>query len=65
MDLDNRLFRGTDTLSGELSKWKGTSLIPPKRRQAVFRGGAFLFLQDATILMDYDEVAAIECDNGI
>lgn len=57
-----RLLQGKRIISNELqevlSKWKDAFFIPPKRDQAFFQGGAFLFSEDDTIFAHYDEATA-------
>eukprot|EP00980_Cylindrotheca_fusiformis_P028365 scaffold22595_cov102-Cylindrotheca_fusiformis.AAC.2 len=66
MAFANRLFKGKGLLSSELkqvlSKWKDAFIIPSKREQAFFQGGAFLFSQDDTIFAHYDEAAAAHAE---
>jgi hypothetical protein len=58
----NRLLQGKGIISDELTevlfKWKDAFYIPPKRDQAFYQGGAFLFSGDDTLYAHYDEATA-------
>jgi len=48
----------SEELSEVLSKWKDAIFIPPKRGQALYQGGTFLFSDDETLYAHYDEATA-------
>lgn len=48
----------SEELSEVLSKWKDAFYIPPKKEQAFYQGGAFLFAGDKTVYAHYDEATA-------
>jgi hypothetical protein len=62
MAFGNRLLQGKGIISNELkevlSKWKDAFFIPPKREQAFYQGGAFLFSEENTLYAHYDEATA-------
>ena len=58
-----RLLQGkglaSDELKEVLGKWKDAFYIPPKREQAFYQGGAFIFSQEgATVYAHYDQATA-------
>lgn len=62
MAFGRRVLEGKSMLSEELSevlsKWKDAFYSPPKREQAFYQGGAFLFSGDKTVYAHYDEATA-------